>query len=1334
MTTEPSNSPEHTQHLPLAADAARQAVASTTGTLYQLWCSIDAWLRLTSADEVIFLEGAEDLDHVGNDQATSSQLKHETSGLSLNNQRAHEVLENFWKLIQREPVRRVDCHFLTTAPAAREADAEFDGLRGVEAWSVAQTDTAIASHLQTYLLRKLSGESLLRRFLASATIEQTQVQLFQRVHWFFEQPGIEAVERSVADRITVRLQERGSPLELVRAVCDRLFVYASKTITRKSDVERSLNLADLLREIAAATTRTLTVPIGQYAAPTSTLGTGLASPETLISAYCKWSVDVHRKIVIPGGRHTVDLRDVWLPLRAAVRDDAPSEASQLQEVINDYHARAQAERPGEGTVNAISIARFIRLNVVIGGPGMGKSTLLKRIAMDHAGEGTLVLRFSARATAQRMRMQGEGFVEALLALSSDGFSDRLTLDVLRSAQSCILLCDGLDEARNDQERVTSGLLGLVASLPHVRCVVTSRPVGYAAGPLAHWRQYELVATEGDAAEACVLRIAKAIARKGSTDDVIRYARQKFSENSAVKHAARNPLVASLIAVLLIDRVDLAASKTGLYKILFTRLSTTESRLGDSPPPTVVLDAFINFAAWSLLKQPLLHKEQLLELCSAEIAEQLQEPPLRARMISELCLAHWESVGVMETLSFCATDYPTFVHKTFLEFAAARFLAAQDRHQLEVLVDDWLNSDGKEVVEFLASLGGLNSIIHALVGASAPDSKVLSRALKLATLSDVTLTADHRARLCEQSARAMSSPVAREALEVANDFIPFGERYPDDVAAVGAALQASSQPWTRLAALSAMTLTPSSAADLPPLSDLVPEVLQLEGRTTRSAMSYGFGLDIGAFPGSQIDALARHVVKAASSLSPDEQLAALEPIVVGQLSGTTRNVTWVVNALTAYRPDLADRLAERHRLSWGSWLFNSDHDYEQLFAALRHILKPRNDGLPVRDVAWNVSALLSGLRFHHRPAYEHWPNHLSPQAPPVVATLSGCLDCISIDRTALAAELEALEALAKTSEDRRLDRVVWKHTEKVDVLVDWGRGTADLGAVEEALYLPMSWLVENAVNLLAEQSPAEKVEPLIDRVLNRGQNLALWAGAQLTSLLPADRSRAVLVKHLSRVPVSGSHYLLEVLKERGLPPVQDLLPVLNATLGGRDARAAVSAAEMAHDLPITDELFQIIDRAFSDWKEKEGPNPTGSGAIPPSPRGQLLLLMTKHPSFDPLALLDLAVDARHDVSRVAVEAVLAALAAGRIGDAFLERIREGRLNPALLARALRANAQFTSEQKSAVGRFLFAEDRELRKAAIGVLRKDFQPDGCDMESLLSDDEDDEIRELVRRAIS
>ncbi|GKS65964.1 hypothetical protein YTPLAS72_32680 [Nitrospira sp.] len=78
---------------PLPGDPKRQAIYSIQGTVYQAWWSIDAWLRLASPDEAIYLEGAEDFDIVQSDIAITVQVKKHATSISLGAGKAHEALE-----------------------------------------------------------------------------------------------------------------------------------------------------------------------------------------------------------------------------------------------------------------------------------------------------------------------------------------------------------------------------------------------------------------------------------------------------------------------------------------------------------------------------------------------------------------------------------------------------------------------------------------------------------------------------------------------------------------------------------------------------------------------------------------------------------------------------------------------------------------------------------------------------------------------------------------------------------------------------------------------------------------------------------------------------------------------------------------------------------------------------------------------------------------------------------------------------------------------------------------------------------------------------------------
>jgi hypothetical protein len=272
----PPTEPEVPQELP--ADASRQAVASIRGVVYQLWWSIDAWLRLKTPDEVIYLEGSEDLDRASAWEAVAQQVKSEVDGISLNNQRALKALENFWTLRCRETVRTVEFHYISTAPSVVERDAVFGGIAGMDAWSVARDSLEMASRLQRYLAPKLPHSSALRIFLEMADAADVQVRFIRPMYWFLGQPGLEMVQRNAEDRVVHRLNNAGVSLSYLSKVCDRLYAFVSEVVVRPESANRRLTAADLFRQIDAATTAHVAVPAVQYQQFMRALSAGYFDP------------------------------------------------------------------------------------------------------------------------------------------------------------------------------------------------------------------------------------------------------------------------------------------------------------------------------------------------------------------------------------------------------------------------------------------------------------------------------------------------------------------------------------------------------------------------------------------------------------------------------------------------------------------------------------------------------------------------------------------------------------------------------------------------------------------------------------------------------------------------------------------------------------------------------------------------------------------------------------------------------------------------------------------------------------------------------------------------
>ena len=78
-------------HRPLPGDPARQAIPSLRGYAYQIWRTINRWLRL-KPDEILYIKCTEDMDIAAADGTTAVQVKNTEIRISLASQDAREAI------------------------------------------------------------------------------------------------------------------------------------------------------------------------------------------------------------------------------------------------------------------------------------------------------------------------------------------------------------------------------------------------------------------------------------------------------------------------------------------------------------------------------------------------------------------------------------------------------------------------------------------------------------------------------------------------------------------------------------------------------------------------------------------------------------------------------------------------------------------------------------------------------------------------------------------------------------------------------------------------------------------------------------------------------------------------------------------------------------------------------------------------------------------------------------------------------------------------------------------------------------------------------------------
>ena len=214
------------------------------------------------------------------------------------------------------------------------------------------------------------------------------------------------------------------------------------------------------------------------------------TPAAISQTLLQWIDTTTEKFSVLGILKPLSTDTAWIPLDASVGDATIEPSSSTEDALQKYHKLGEiAANRDEKRIDAKTIGTFRKHCVVVGGPGSGKSLLMKVLAREFGKEALISLRVRLRDLSKRMESTGCTVKEGL---SSLGLAEsKISPEQLRAAglSELVFLCDGLDECGNRQLDIASGLRDLAVSSPSSRIIVTTRPIGYDASELRCWRHY-----------------------------------------------------------------------------------------------------------------------------------------------------------------------------------------------------------------------------------------------------------------------------------------------------------------------------------------------------------------------------------------------------------------------------------------------------------------------------------------------------------------------------------------------------------------------------------------------------------------------------------------------------------------------------------------------------------------------------------------------------------------------------------------------------------------------------------------------------------------------------
>ncbi|TYB47927.1 NACHT domain-containing protein [Actinomadura chibensis] len=256
-----------------------------------------------------------------------------------------------------------------------------------------------------------------------------------------------------------------------------------------------------------------------------------------------------------------------------------------QETAREKYIGAVTEQPGERrTLESFLTDRSRRVHAVIGGPGSGKTTLVRHTALRlcerrlFGRQALPVLLYMRDHAGAILAEEPSGLAE--VAAAAGWLAGKIPASWLErrlDRGGCVVLMDGLDEVadEDDRVRVVAWIKRQIERFPDNRYVLTSRPHGYLSNPLGSAEVLQVRRFTGDQVSRFLRGWYYAIECRalgssgphiqrmasGKADDLL----GRLRGTPALYDLAANPLLLTMIANVHRYRGELPGSRSGLYR-------------------------------------------------------------------------------------------------------------------------------------------------------------------------------------------------------------------------------------------------------------------------------------------------------------------------------------------------------------------------------------------------------------------------------------------------------------------------------------------------------------------------------------------------------------------------------------------------------------------------------------------------------------------------------------------------------------------------------------------------------------------------------------------------
>ena len=1045
----------------------------------------------------------------------------------------------------------------------------------------------------------------------------------------------------------------------------------------------------------------------------------------------------------------------WLPLQVSISDTFSSPPISAEEALAGYRALGEKSDSHQKVIDAKTIGSFRKLCVVKGGPGSGKSLLLKILAREFAKESIPSVQVPLRKLATRVKEAGCGIEEGLLSLGLDGTG--LSSQQVRATQTdLVILCDGLDECGEYQTEITRGLKVISANRRDWCVVVSTRSIGYTSTELADWRHYEILRlAENDTIEHFETLARSVLDARGEEHpDELRESIGAYVKQDGVQHLLKgSPLLLAFAAALFATSKERAATKFDLYQQIHHLLNKSrgERKVGTDIPSQAVRDSVLNHLGWLIACSPLASAETIKRLCVRNLETRMGMSYAAAIDSVEASIIYWEQKGLIERLQHLSSELLAFAHKTCGEFAAAQHLSALDPFESrKTMAHLSSNPDWDEILDF-AIEDSLATILAQLLieefDAETADSSYLNRLFRVLSRPEACLTPEQRQTLLERVFGLACSDDRRKANRVGRCLSEHDLSGMPEIVEMCIKILSDQKVWTRLIGWTVLVSQfPSRVSSV--------ELIRALRDFLRRSKAHDFFVayeDDPPFRGLPDRAIFEKFLIAALKALLRDMDREEQNNLVAEIRESQENATF------GFHSELDDMLHDLGRTDLGGFsqylmrhpnaaaIMGSivlEDFYESPRILLSDVIPAAfihvNGAQPTETGLKYLAAFITMARILDLPFYDMdvW-RRLEPEFEPVHVLVRAAAYVFQLPAERLSAEANAIRTSIESLRERQSSESGLSLLPVVDgAEIDWSRARQidiDLNILEDLILHPSQWVQHLAARFLHEKLEVDELRGTCKRLLGTATGDAFYWIARL--LIGVPQGYDLVLNRLRGSPEEGLHHLFNYTREeKGDLTRSDLVALENGLLNC-DSETAEAAAKWCEDTISSDDtwLTDVLRKAAFRWCDYE---PSKSMLHSNSKPIEVLLRVLWRiapPTFDELIEL---LDHSHDAYRSGALSNLISRSRDSEQDRMklAHRIVSGHLPAKTCAQLISSDIPYSVDAITVLCDLFSHADASYRKVAADYLLKHPQIDSSDARMFaeeLRNDEDGNIRDLAYR---